>query len=429
MALPEEQTTTNSESQKAPIDKNNNIKLKFIALKNGLIEEKNKNKQLQIENENLQKEIEDLKKLNTELTIKNKEFEEENQKIKEENVTKQESINKLKEELGKYRGKSNKKLTNFFSSLLESDNPENVEEKDKKELMIESLEQENIKLNKELSEIKNKLEFTDKKLNESISDLNNYKDKSKSDVEEVENKYKKTIEEINNKNAEKEKNLKEKVEEYEKQIFDYAKERREKEIIIKSMESMRGENIKDVFAMKEKVRIAEETLNKNNEKMKVIKKQNEMMNDEIIKYNRDIEDLKLQIQQYKLIIEDLTPFSIDYVFKGKIINENNGINTKSSNNNIEVSFGKYQQSVYMKIVDKELILLGKEILDILGNKYIPGQVKFILKINDGKINTEIIGQFTKKESEYIRKFFSEFKSKSSSKDDELMNMSLNNYYY
>ena len=429
MALPEEQTTTNSESQKAPIDKNNNIKLKFIALKNGLIEEKNKNKQLQTENENLQKEIEDLKKLNTELTIKNKEFEEENQKIKEENVTKQESINKLKEELGKYRGKSNKKLTNFFSSLLESDNPENVEEKDKKELMIESLEQENIKLNKELSEIKNKLEFTDKKLNESISDLNNYKDKSKSDVEEVENKYKKTIEEINNKNAEKEKNLKEKVEEYEKQIFDYAKERREKEIIIKSMESMRGENIKDVFAMKEKVRIAEETLNKNNEEMKVIKKQNEMMNDEIIKYNRDIEDLKLQIQQYKLIIEDLTPFSIDYVFKGKIINENNGINTKSSNNNIEVSFGKYQQSVYMKIDDQELILLGKEILDILGNKYIPGQVKFILKINDSKTNTEIIGQFTKKEGEYIRKFFSEFKSKSSSKDDELMNMSLNNYYY
>ena len=429
MTLPEEQTTTNSESQKTPIDKNNNIKLKFIALKNGLIEEKNKNKQLQTENENLQKEIEDLKKLNTELTTKNKEFEEENQKIKEENVTKQESINKLKEELGKYRGKSNKKLTNFFSSLLESDNPENVEEKDKKELMIESLEQENIKLNKELSEIKNKLEFTDKKLNESISDLNTYKDKSKSDVEEVENKYKKTIEEINNKNAEKEKSLKEKVEEYEKQIFDYAKERREKEIIIKSMESMRGENIKDVFAMKEKVRIAEETLNKNNEEMKVIKKQNEMMNDEIIKYNRDVEDLKLQIQQYKLIIEDLTPFSIDYVFKGKIINENNGINTKSSNNNLEVSFGKYQQSVYMKIDGQELILLGKEILDILGNKYIPGQVKFILKINDGKINTEIIGQFTKKESEYIRKFFSEFKSKSSSKDDELMNMSLNNYFY
>ena len=351
------------------------------------------------------------------------------QKIKEENVTKQESINKLKEELGKYRGKSTKKLTNFFSSLLESDNPENVEEKDKKELVIESLEQENIKLNKELSEIKNKLEFTDKKLNESINDLNTYKDKSKSDVEEVENKYKKTIEEINNKNAEKEKSLKEKLDEYEKKIFDYAKERREKEIIIKSMESMRGENVKDVFAMKEKVRIAEETLNKNNEEMKVIKKQNEMMNDEIIKYNRDVEDLKLQIQQYKLIIEDLTPFSIDYVFKGKIINENNGINTKSSNNNLEVSFGKYQQSVYMKIDDQELILLGKEILDVLGNKYIPGQVKFILKINEGKTNTEIIGQFTKKEGEYIRKFFNEFKSKSSSKDDELMNMSLNNYFY
>ena len=92
-------------------------------------------------------------------------------------------------------------------------------------------------------------------------------------------------------------------------------------------------------------------------------------------------------------------------------------------------FGKYQQSIYMKIGDEELFLLGKEILEALGNKYIPGQVKFILKLNDGKINREIIGQFTKKQGEYIRKFFYEFKNKSSNKEEELMNMSLNNYFY
>ena len=185
MTLPEEQTTNNSDSQKSSVDINNNIKIRFLALKNVLIEEKNKNKQFQIESDNLQKEIEELKKSNTELTTKNKEYEEENQKIKEENVTKQESINKLKEELQKYRGKNNKKLTTFFSSLLESDNPESFEEKDKKDSMIESLEQENIKLNKELSEIKNKLEFTDKKLTESINDLNTFKDKSKSKIKEI----------------------------------------------------------------------------------------------------------------------------------------------------------------------------------------------------------------------------------------------------
>ena len=425
MSTSEEQSINNSENQKLSSDKNNNnLKLKFVALRNGLIEEKNKNRQLQSENENLQKEIEELKKQIAELTSKNKEFEEENQKIKEENVTKQESINKLKEELQKYRDKSNKKLTSFFSSLLESDNPENVEEKDKKDSQIESLEQENLRLNKELSEIKNKLEFNDKKLTESINDLNNFKEKSQKEMDEVENKYKKTIEEINNEKNLKEKDLNQRIEEAEKKLVEYLKAIRDKDIIIKSIESIRGDRDKDVLTMKEKVRIAEETLNQNNEEMKVIKNQNELMNKDIIDYNKKIEDLKVEIQQYKLIIEDLTPLSKDYIFKGKIVNDN-----KNSNKNIEVSFGKYQQSVYMKIGEKELILMSKEILDILGNKYIQGQVKFILKLNESKNNTEIIGQFTKKQGEYIRKFFIEFKNKSSNKEEELMNMSLNNYFY
>ena len=425
MSTSEEQSINNSENQKLSSDKNNNnLKLKFVALRNGLIEEKSKNRQLQSENENLQKEIEELKKQIAELTSKNKEFEEENQKIKEESVTKQESINKLKEELQKYRDKSNKKLTSFFSSLLESDNPENVEEKDKKDSQIESLEQENLRLNKELSEIKNKLEFNDKKLTESINDLNNFKEKSQKEMDEVENKYKKTIEEINNEKNLKEKDLNQRIEEAEKKLVEYLKAIRDKDIIIKSIESIRGDRDKDVLTMKEKVRIAEETLNQNNEEMKVIKNQNELMNKDIIDYNKKIEDLKVEIQQYKLIIEDLTPLSKDYTFKGKIVNDN-----KNSNKNIEVSFGKYQQSVYMKIGEKELILMSKEILDILGNKYIQGQVKFILKLNESKNNTEIIGQFTKKQGEYIRKFFIEFKNKSSNKEEELMNMSLNNYFY
>ena len=73
-----------------------------------------------------------------------------------------------------------------------------MEEKDKKDLKIESLEQENIKLNEELTQIKNKLEFTDKKLTESINDLNSFKEKSKNEIDEIENKYKKTIDEIKN---------------------------------------------------------------------------------------------------------------------------------------------------------------------------------------------------------------------------------------
>ena len=410
----------NQDNHKTITDKNN-IKL-IYALKNGLIEEKNKNKQFIIENENLQKEIEELKKLNTELNSKNEKLDEENQKIKEENVTKQELINKLKEELQKHLNKSTKKLSNFFSSLLESDSPQNIdlEEKDKNNLKIESLEQENFKLNKDLAEMKTKLDFTNNKLNESINDYNILKENSKKNIEEIEIKYKKQIDEIISEKNNNEKNLKQKLEESNKKLVEYLNTLREKEIIIKSIESIKGDRDKDIITMKEKVRIAEETLNNNNEQMKIIQNKNKLMSDEIIQNKKDIEDLKIQIQQYKLIIEDLTPFSIDYMFKGKLINENK---------KIEICFGKYQQSVYFKIGEKEFILVGKEIVDILGNKYIPGQVKIILKLNGKKNNSEILAQFTKKEGEYIRKFFREFKNKSSNKEEELMNLSLNNYFY
>ena len=418
----EEKPPNNSEEQQKTLTDKNNLKLKFVALRNGLIEEKNKNKQIIIENENLQKEIEELKKLNTELNTKNIKLDEENQKIKEENVTKQELINKLKEELQKYHDKSSKKLSNFFSSLLESDSQQNIdlEEKDKNNLKIESLEQANFKLNKELSEIKTKLDFTNNKLNEALNDYNTLKENSEKKIEEVELKYKKQIEEINIEKNNNENNLKKKLEESDKKIVEYLNSIRDKEIIIKSIESIKGDRDKDIITMKEKVRIAEETLDSNNEKMKLIQNENKSMKEEIIQNKRDIGDLKIQIEQYKLIIEDLTPFSIDYIFKGKLINENK---------KIEICFGKYQQSLYIKLEEKEFILVPKEIVDIIGNKFIPGQIKIVLKINGKKNNSEILAQFTKKEGEYIRKFFREFKNKSSNKEDELMNLSLNNYFY
>ena len=424
MTSQEEQPSNQPDPQKVLNDKNN-LKLKFVALRNGLIEEKNKNKQIIIENENLQKEIEELKKLNTELNTKNSKLDEENQVLKEENVTKQELINKLKEELQKYMDKSSKKLTKFFSSLLESDTQQNVdiEVKDKNNLKIESLEQENFKLNKELTDIKNNLDISDKKLSESTKELITLKEKSKKDLEELETKYKKEIEEINKEKSNKEKNLNQKIQETEKKMLEYANALRDKELVIKSIESIRGDRDKDVILMKEKVRIAEETLNKNNEEMKIMQNNKKSMEKDIIKYKTDIEDLNMQIQQYKLIIDDLTPISINYVFKGKILNEN------LANKNIEICFGKYQQSIYFKIGDKEFILVWKEVCDMLGNKYIPGQIKIILKLNGEKNNSEILAQFTKKESEYIRKFYREFKYKSSTKEEELMNLSLNNYFY
>ena len=287
----------NNIEQPKPIRDKNDLKLKFVALRNGLIEEKNKNKQIIIENENLQKEIEELKKLNTELNGKNSKLEEEIQQIKEENVTKQELINKLKEELQKYRDKSSKKLSNFFSSLLESDSPENidVEEKDKNKLKIESLEQQIFKLNKDLTELKAKLDFTNNKLTESINDYNKLKENSEKNSEEIELKYKKQIDEIITEKNNNEKNLKQKLEENDKKILECLNAIRDKEIIIKSIESIKGDRDKDIITMKEKVRIAEETLNSNNEKMKEMQKNNKSLQEEIIQNKSNINDLKMEI--------------------------------------------------------------------------------------------------------------------------------------
>jgi len=72
------------------------------------------------------------------------------------------------------------------------------------------------------------------------------------------------IEEIKEENLKKEKILKEKNDESDKKLIEFSKEIRDKKMIIKSMETMREEKDNNVLTMKEKVRIAEETLTKNN---------------------------------------------------------------------------------------------------------------------------------------------------------------------
>ena len=64
------------------------------------------------------------------------------------------------------------------------------------------------------------------------------------------------------------------MEENDKKILECLNSIRDKEIIIKSIESIKGDRDKDIITMKEKVRIAEETLNSNNEKMKEMQKNN-----------------------------------------------------------------------------------------------------------------------------------------------------------
>ena len=85
------------------------------------------------------------------------------------------------------------------------------------------------------------------------------------------------------------------MEENDKKILECLNSIRDKEIIIKSIESIKGDRDKDIITMKEKVRIAEETLNSNNEKMKEMQKNNKSLQEEIIQNKSNINDLKMEI--------------------------------------------------------------------------------------------------------------------------------------
>ena len=80
------------------------------------------------------------------------------------------------------------------------------------------------------------------------------------------------------------------MEENDKKILECLNSIRDKEIIIKSIESIKGDRDKDIITMKEKVRIAEETLNSNNEKMKEMQKNNKSLQEEIIQNKSNINE-------------------------------------------------------------------------------------------------------------------------------------------
>ena len=414
------ETLNNQANKKNGID--NNLLVKLVALGNGLKEEKKKNAALQ-------EQIDKLIKTNKELETQNSDYEKENSNLKVDNASKRELIEKLKEQLQTFRDKnaSKKNIKSFITSFLDTEQPENIEEKDEKEQKIDNLQQENIKLQNELERIKNVLKISDEQLNQEKEQIKKLEEEKNNKYTQLENENQKKINELNEELTNTKKQFEIKNSENEKKIAEYEITLRNKENIISSFGSLRDIKENDVNTMREVVRQSEEKLKNKETELLKYKKQNENMNKAILNNNMEIDNLKMQIQQYKYIIEDLTPLNTDYTFKGKIVPNHNGSN-ENYLSNLEINFGKYEGIVYMKIDDKELNLMDKEIVDVLENKYIPGQIKFILNINDSD-SQEIICQFTKKEGEYIRKFFRDFKNHTINKDETLYKMSLGNYFY
>ncbi len=356
---------------------NKNLYLKYIALKNALIVEKQKTSIL----------------------------EKENKSLIEENSKKDEIISELKDEIKRYHDSINNKNSNFFSELFQNINISDI----KNEISINKLTNENLNLKEQISNLKNDLII------------------SKTDFEK---KFSQLIEKNND--------LEKKVQSYETQIKSYEKEKdiskqklfeHEKRII--NLEEAIRAIVNDKKYLEENLNKLKNEIKRKNEEMdKIFKDQENIINNNT-EFKQKINNLKNIINQYKRAIENNIEIKEDYVFIGKIIpntHYNNIINIDEKSdtflkmenkiNNIDnyktvkIIFNFNQKKIKFCIENKNPINIEvKNIIDIVENLHIEGQIKIFYKIKDNVY--DYLCQFTKKEAYYIIHFYKELKNNDS----------------
>ena len=370
-----EESKDNSENKN--FDNNKNLYLKYIALKNALIVEKQKTSIL----------------------------EKENKSLIEENSKKDEIISELKDEIKRYHDSINNKNSNFFSELFQNINISDI----KNEISINKLTNENINLKEQISNLKNDLII------------------SKTDFEK---KFSQLIEKNND--------LEKKVQSYETQIKSYEKDKdiskqklfeHEKRII--NLEEAIRAIVNDKKYLEENLNKLKNEIKRKNEEMdKIFKDQENIINNNT-EFKQKINNLKNIINQYKRAIENNIEIKEDYVFIGKIIpntHYNNIINIDEKSdtflkmenkiNNIDnyktvkIIFNFNQKKIKFCIDNKNSINIEvKNIIDIVENLHIEGQIKIFYKIKDNVY--DYLCQFTKKEAYYIIHFYKELKNNDS----------------
>ena len=370
-----EESKDNNENKNS--DNNKNLYLKYIALKNALIVEKQKTSIL----------------------------EKENKSLIEENSKKDEIISELKDEIKRYHDSINNKNSNFFSELFQNINISDI----KNEISINKLTNENLNLKEQISNLKNDLII------------------SKTDFEK---KFSQLIEKNND--------LEKKVQSYETQIKSYEKEKdiskqklfEHEKRIINLEEAIRAIGNDKKYLEENLNKLKNEIKRKNEEMDKIFKDQENIMNNNT-EFRQKINNLKNIINQYKKAIENNIEIKEDYIFIGKIIpntHYNNIINIDEKSdtflkmenkiNNIDnyktvkIIFNFNQKKIKFCIDNKNPINIElKNIIDIVENLHIEGQIKIFYKIKDNVY--DYLCQFTKKEAYYIIHFYKELKNNDS----------------
>ena len=381
------------DSNEAKNENNKNLYIKFMALKNGLIEERKKTTLLEKENSQLKEEIQ-----------KN-----------------QELILDLKDEIKKYHNAINKNgNSNFFSELFNNINISGI----KNEVTIEKLNSENFQLKEEISQIKNELNETKTKLDDSISKNNIKINEYEKQIKDIETGKEKII--LENKNE---------IEKMKKTIMEYDIKNRKLEETISILTSDRKYFEENINKLKQEIRKYKDEINKKNEEIRILFQEQENIINNNSEFKQKVDNLKNLINQYKKAIDNCTDIHDDYIFIGKIIpntHYNNIINIQKENNinddiflkvenkindinstenyqKIKIKFDFYKRRINIKIEkQKQINLEVKNIIDIVQNLHVEGQIKIFYKIKDNVF--DYLCQFTKKEADFLIYFYKELKN-------------------
>ena len=179
-------------------------------------------------------------------------------------------------------------------------------------------------------------------------------------------------------------------------------------------------------------KLKKEIKQKNEDLDKLIKEQENIINNNT-EYKQKIKNLKNIISQYKKAIDNTTEIKEDYIFIGKIIpnthynniininndknidiflnmeNKINNINKQENYSNIKIMFNFTHKKIGIIVENKNPIIIeAKDIIDIVENLHIEGQIKIFYKIKESVF--DYLCQFTKKEADYIIHFYKELKN-------------------
>ena len=348
-------------------------------------------------NDNNLLKIEVLKKGLLEQRKKTGELEKEVIQLKEEVIVKQETIDKLKEELSNLRDKSSKKkIQRFITGFFDEGEQSKI---DDDETAI--LKKENEDLKEKIQSLQSEKNFINSKLSESMTEYNSLKAKLDSKVEEakkeMDNKVAKIKEDFELKNQ----NLLKQIFDKNQMLAEQSKSIKCMSELYKSFDMVKFNYEKEISTLKAELEQSTKNLEIKQSQVDILLKEQEKLLKQIEEGNNEIMQMKDEIKQYKLIIDDLTPINTDYVFQGYLI-------TKGVKTNLEISFGKYKQSIsFQEENQKEKVFVNKDISDVVIDKKNSNRVWICIYSKGQQKN--YLCEFNKKEAEYIVKFYKGYK--------------------